>query len=423
MTAELDPNGTEPTAEPVIGPDIVPGPLGTPPPEFARRRECGPLDPATMPSGDRVPMAVRYEDVRALLASPTSSRNLRLPGLPRFVSGVGIDDDPDALINQDPPEHTRYRRIMQGTFTPRQTEPWRPRIAAIAGDLLDGLGDRFELVEDYALRLPAHVICEMLGVPVDDYERFVQWTDMFLTTSTATEQARYEGYGDFLAYAAELVAQHRRSPGDDLIDLLIQARDADDRLTEGELVNTVFSLITAGYETTASMIARGVFRLLLHPRQWDELVADPSLTAVAVEEVLRFDGPPASAFMRRITEDTDLPGGSLRAGTVVMPNLNAANHDPEAFPDPGRFDIHRFTDHPPNPHVAFGYGAHRCLAASLARVELTEAVRALVTRRPALRLTGSPESVAWTDGLVLRPVALHVTSAPVTTSPPAAAPG
>lgn len=414
MTTELDSNGTEPDIGPDIGPnigpDIVPGPLATPPPEFARRRESGPLEPATMPSGDRVPMAVRYEDVRALLASPASSRNLRLPGLPRFVSGVGIDDDPDALVNQDPPEHTRYRRIMQGTFTPRQIEPWRPRIAAIATKLLDGLGDRFDVVQGYALRLPAHVICEMLGVPMDHYEQFVQWTDMFLTTSTATEQARYESYNDFMAYAAELVAQHRLSPGEDLIDLLIQARDSGDRLSEGELVNTVFSLITAGYETTASMIARGVFRLLLHPDQWDELVADPDLTATAVEEILRFDGPPASAFMRRITEDIDLPSGSLSAGTVVMPNLNAANHDPRAFPEPGRFDIHRFTEHPPNPHVAFGYGPHRCLAASLARVELTEAIRALVIRRPALRLTTSPESVTWTDGLVLRPVALHVTS-------------
>ncbi len=402
MTAELDPDGA--------WPDIVPGPLATPPPEFARRQESGPLEPAAMPSGDRVPVAVRYEDVRALLASPTSSRNLRLPGLPRLVSGIGIDDDPDALINQDPPEHTRYRRIMHGTFTPRQIEPWRPRIAKIAQELLDGLGDDFDLVEGYALQLPGRVICEMLGVPMDHYGRFVRWTDMFLTTSAADEQARYEGYTDFMAYAAELVAQHRAEPGGDLIDLLVQARDEGDRLSEGELVNTVFSLITAGHETTASMIARGVFRLLLHPGQWAELVADPALTATAVEEILRFDGPPASAFMRRITEDTDLPGGCLRAGTVVMPNLNAANHDPRAFPDPGRFDIHRFTEHPPNPHMAFGYGPHRCLAASLARVELTEAIKALVTLRPGLRLTGPPESVTWTDGLTLRPVAMRVTS-------------
>lgn len=408
-----DRKGLSMTTEPDVSgpwPDIVPGPLATPPPEFARRRESGPLEPAAMPSGDRVPVAVRYEDVRALLASPASSRNLRLPGLPRLVSGIGIDDDPDALINQDPPEHTRYRRIMHGTFTPRQIEPWRPRIAEIARELLDGLGDDFDLVRGYALQLPGRVICEMLGVPMDRYEQFVRWTDMFLTTSTAGEQARYEGYAEFMAYAAELVAQHRAQPGGDLIDLLIQARDEGDRLTEGELVNTVFSLITAGHETTASMIARGVFRLLLHPAQWAELVADPALTATAVEEILRFDGPPASAFMRRITEDVDLPSGSLCAGTVVMPNLNAANHDPQAFPDPGRFDIHRFTGHPPNPHVAFGYGAHRCLAASLARVELTEGIAALATQRPALRLAGSPESVTWTDGLVLRPAAMHVTT-------------
>jgi cytochrome P450 len=402
MTAGPDPDETWPA--------IVPGPLATPPPEFARRREHGPLEPAAMPSGDLVPLAVRYEDVRALLASPASSRNLRLPGLPRLVSGIGIDDDPDALVNQDPPEHTRYRRIMHGTFTPRQIEPWRPRIAGIARRLLDGLDDDFDLVQAYALELPGRVICEMLGVPTDHYDRFVEWTDMFLTTSTADEQARYQGYGEFMAYAAELVAQHRARPGRDLIDLLVQARDEDDRLSEGELVNTVFSLITAGHETTASMISRGVFRLLLHPGQWAELVADPALTATAVEEILRFDGPPASAFMRRMTKDTELSGGRLSAGTVVMPNLNAANHDPRAFPDPGRFDIHRFAEHPPNPHVAFGYGAHRCLAAGLARVELTEALTALVTRRPGLRLRDAPESVTWTDGLVLRPVALHVTT-------------
>ncbi|GAA3208360.1 cytochrome P450 [Actinocorallia longicatena] len=400
MTAELDPNTS--------WPEIVPGPLGTPPPEFARRRVEGPLAPAAMPSGDRVPLAVRYDDVRALLGSPACSRNLRLPGLPRLVSGIGIDDDPDSLINQDPPEHTRYRRIMQGTFTPRAVEPWRPRIASIADGLLDALGDGFDLVEEFAVQLPGYVICELLGVPVERYGQFRAWTDMFLTTSTTSEQARYQGYTEFMAYAAELVAQHRAEPGEDLIDLLIQARDDDDRLTEGELVNTVFSLITAGHETTASMIARGFFRFMVHPGAWDELVADPALAVIAVEEVLRYDGPPASAFMRRVARDTEIPSGPLTANTVVMPNLNAANHDPEAFPEPERFDIHRFTGHPAHPHVAFGYGAHRCLAASLARIELTEAFRALATRRPTLRLALPPESVEWTEGLTYRPSSLPV---------------
>ncbi|MGV9778847.1 cytochrome P450 [Streptosporangium sp. NPDC003464] len=403
MTAELDPKKT--------WPDIVPGPLGTPPPEFARRRQEGPLDPAAMPSGDLVPVAVRYEDVRTLLGSAASSRNLRLPGLPRLVSGMGIDDDPDALINQDPPEHTRYRRIMHGAFTPRQTEPWRPWIAAIAGELLDGLGEEFDLVDAFAVRLPGQVICRLLGVPYADYGQFVAWTDMFLTTSTTTEQVRYQGYTEFMAYARDLVARHRAEPGDDLIDLLVQARDDEDRLSEGELVNTVFSLITAGHETTTSMVSRGAFRLMLHRGQWDELVAQPDLAPAAAEEILRYDGPPASAFMRRMTEDVELSGGTLKAGTVVMPNLNAANHDPSAFPEPERFDIHRFGAQPPQPHLAFGYGPHRCLAAALARVELTEAVRALAVKRPGLRLAVPAEEVEWSDGLTHRPVALPVTSA------------
>jgi cytochrome P450 len=402
MSAELDPHTS--------WPEIVPGPLGTPPPEWAHRRADGPFAPAAMPSGDEVPLAVRYEDVRALLASPACSRNLRLPGLPRLVSGIGLDDEPNSLINQDPPEHTRYRRIMQGAFTPRAVEKWRPRIAEIAADLLAGLGTEFDLIEDFAIPLPGFVICELLGVPVERYGQFRAWTDMFLTTSAITEQGRYQGYTEFMAYAAELVGQHRAEPGEDLIDLLIRAKDDDDRLTEGELVNTVFALITAGHETTASLIGRGTFRLMLHRDQWDELVADPALSAIAVEEILRYDGPPASAFMRRVVRDTDFPSGRLAEGTVVMPDLGAANHDPAAFPDAGRFDIHRFTAHPPNPHVAFGYGAHRCLAASLARVELVEAFRTLATHHPGLRLAIPPEAVPWTDGLTYRPRSLPVTT-------------
>ncbi|ROO87131.1 cytochrome P450 [Actinocorallia herbida] len=391
-------------------PRIVPGPLGTPPPEWDRRREHGPLAPAAMPSGDRVPLAVRYEDVRALLASPACSRNLRLPGLPRFVTGIGIDDDPDSLVNQDPPEHTRFRRILQGTFTPRAVEPWRERVAKIADDLLDGLDPEFDLVEAYAVQLPGLVICALLGVPIEMYGQFRTWTDMFLSTSNLNEQDRHRGYTEFMAYAAELVAEHRAAPGKDLIDHLIAARDEGDRLTEGELVNTVFSLITAGHETTTSMIARGAFRLLVHPAQWADLVADPSLAQTAVEEILRYDGPPASAFMRRVTRDTDFPSAPLPAGTVVMPDLNAANHDPAAFPDPASFDLRRFADHPPHPHVAFGYGNHRCLAAALARIELTEAFRALALHRPTLHLAVPPEDIPWTDGLTYRPRALPVTT-------------
>ncbi|MBB6555872.1 cytochrome P450 [Nonomuraea rubra] len=378
-------------------PDLPPGPYGTPSPDLARRLAEAPMEAATMPSGDRIPMIVRYADVRGLLSSPASSRNLREPGLPRMVSGTFLDDDPAALNNQDPPEHTRYRRIMHGTFTPRRIERWRPRVAAIAGELLDAAGEEFDLAADFALLLPARVICELLGVPMDRFEQFRGWTELFLSTSTAGAEARAEAYTAFMAYAAELIARHRDEPGDDLIDVLVEARDEDDRLSEDELTNMVFTLILAGHETTASMVIRGTFRLLCHPGQYARLVAHPELVEPAVEEILRHEGPGGPGMLRRITEDVEVSGGTIPAGTVVLPNLSAANHDPSVFGDPMTFDVGRFAGDPSHPHLSFGHGPHYCLGANLARMELQEAFRALVTRLPGLRAQEDLAAVRWND--------------------------
>jgi cytochrome P450 len=371
------------------------------------------MEHTTMPSGDQVPMIVRYEDVRTVLTSPAASRNLRAPGLPRMVSGTALEDDPAALINQDPPEHTRYRRIMQGTFTPRQIERWRPRAAAIANELLDAAGEEFDVVADFALPLPARVICEMLGVPMDRFEQFRGWTEMFLSTSQASAEARGEGFAAFMAYAGELIAAHRTRPGNDLIDLLINARDEGDRLSEDELTHMVFTLIMAGHETTASMIIRGTFRLLHHPEQYAMLVDRPELLEPAVEEILRYEGPGGNGLLRLITRDLDLSGGTIPAGTVVLPNPTAANHDPSAFDDPLRFDIQRFAgSSAPNPHLALGHGTHYCLGANLARMELQEAFRALATRLPGLHAQEDPSTVRWSDdGLIYRPLRLLVKGA------------
>ncbi|NUR82710.1 MAG: cytochrome P450 [Nonomuraea sp.] len=390
-------------------PDLPPGPYGTPSPDLPRRHAEAPMELTTMPSGDRAPMIVRYADVRALLTSPASSRRLHDPALPRMVSGMSLEDDPAALINQDPPEHTRYRRILHGTFTPRRIERWRPRAAAIAAELLEAAGTEFDVVADYALPLPARVICELLGVPMDRFEQFRGWTEMFLTTSRATAEARGEGFAAFMAYARELIAQHRAEPGDDLIDVLIGARDEDDRLTEDELTHIVFTLILAGHETTASMIVRGAFRLLCHPGQYAELAARPELVEPAVEEILRSEGPGGNGLPRLVTEDVELSGGRLPGGTFVLPNLSAANHDPAAFEEPDRFDVHRFAGPVANPHLAFGHGPHYCLGANLARMELQEAVRALVTRLPGLSAREDLAEVRWSDdGLIFRPGRLLV---------------
>ncbi|TDD20839.1 cytochrome P450 [Nonomuraea diastatica] len=234
---------------------------------------------------------------------------------------------------------------------------------------------------------------------------------MFLSTSQASEKARGEGFAAFMAYAGELIAQHRDRPGDDLIDLLIEARDEGDRLSEDELTHLVFTLIMAGHETTASMIIRGSFRLLCHPGQYAELVARPELVEPAVEEILRCEGPGGNGLLRLVTEEIELSGGTIPAGTVVLPNPAGANHDPSAFDDPRRFDTRRFAVPSPNPHLAFGHGTHYCLGANLARMELQEALRALVTRLPGLRAQDDLPTVRWTgDGLIHRPVRLLVKS-------------
>ncbi len=366
------------------------------------------MESATLPSGDRVPMIVRYADVRSILTSSACSRNLREPGLPRMVRGPFLDDDPAALMNQDPPEHTRYRRIMHGTFTPRHIERWRPRAATIAGELIDAAGDTFDMVTDFALPLPARVICEMLGVPMDRFDQVRGWTEMFLSTSQASAEARAEGLAAFMAYAQELIEHHRTEPGDDLIDLLIAARDEGDRLTEDELTNMVFTLILAGHETTAAMIVRGTFRLLCHRDQYAELAEHPELVEPAVEEILRHEAPGSNGMLRRITEDVELSGGTIPADTVVLPNLWAADHDPSAFQDPLRFDVHRLTGAQSTPHLAFGHGPHYCLGANLARMELQEAFHALVTRLPGLRAQEDLSTVVWSDGFVYRPLRLLV---------------
>lgn len=407
------PDATSSTAAESLWPDLPPGPHGTPSPALAARREACPVAPMTMPSGDKILTAVRYADVRALLTCPHSSRDLTAPGLPRMVAGAGVDDVPGVLVNLDPPAHTRQREILRAAFTVTAAERWRAPCRDIAHELLDAVGGPdMDVVADFALPLSSRVICRVLGVPEGDRDRFGGWLSTFLSASSASAEDRMRVHGEFLAYGAGLVAAHRQAPGHDLLDDLVQAHDDGDRLGEDELVNVLFMLISAGHETTAMMIARGVYRLLLHPAEYDRLVATPSLIRPAVEEILRYDGPGSPGLLRRLTADLDLPSGAaVPAGSVVLPHLSAANHDPDAFGDPGRFDVTRYAPGTPaRPHLAFGHGAHFCLGQALARMVLQEALSALVLRAPRLRPGLPLEEVPWTaEGLSHQPVRLPVT--------------
>ncbi|KAB2352723.1 cytochrome P450 [Actinomadura rudentiformis] len=406
----------DPASEPALSacpwPELPPGPLGPPSPAFAARHAEAPFAPLTLPSGDRLRAVVRHEDARLVMAHSAASRDLRYPGAPRISKGLSLEDDPTAILNMDPPEHTRLRRILSGTFTPRQVETWRPRVAEIAGELAAGLaGGAGDLVEDFAFPLPSLVICELMGVPAQDQPRFRRWTGMFLSTSDGTADDRMTAAIEFMGYAGELVAAHRENPGDDLIDVLVQARDAGDRLSEAELTGLVFGLILAGHETTASLISRGVFRLLTHPDQWAALTADPALVPRAVEEILRYDGPGGYGVLRRMTEAVELSGGRVEAGEAIFLMLPAANLDPAVFAEPERFDITRFGagEAPQQSHLSFGHGPHYCLGANLARVELQEAFRALANGLPELRLAVDPLDVPWTaEAIIHRPVTLPV---------------
>jgi cytochrome P450 len=379
------------------------------PPAMFRHPEREPFARVVMPSGDSAVAITRHADVRAVMADPRFSRDLTYPGAPRMLPGEDISDDPDHLVNMDPPRHTRLRHLVSSAFTPRRVESWRPRVTEVTEALLDDLISReppTDFVAAFAWPLPVRIICDLLGVPHEDRERFHTWSDAFLTTTALSPEARGAAYGEFTAYVAHLVEERRRRPGTALIDELINARDGGDALTESELVRMTLGLIVGGHETTVSFLTKGVLLLLRHPRQFELLAAEPERVPAAVEEILRYDVPNDGAMLRVATRDVTLGSGTLHKGEAVLPLLSVANRDAAVFPDPDRFDITRSG----NAHVAFGHGPHFCLGAHLARLELQVALGALVRRLPRLRLAVPAEELPWKSGVfVPAPEELPVT--------------
>ena len=313
----------------------------------------------------------------------------------RVTDDPGADGvaEPPSMLVVDPPDHTRFRRLVSRAFTPRATARFEPTIEAIAASLLDRLDDgggTVDLVAGYAAPLPVLVIAELLGVPTDRREDFLRWGEA--AAVTLDPGLPYRRYAEA---AAALRAMHRfldghfarlrRDPGDDLVSQLVGL--PDDALTDRELHAVVMLLLGAGFETTVNLLGNAVVALDEHRDQWEGLVADPSGWDRAVEEVLRYDSPVQLTGRTALT-DTTVAGRRVPAGARVTLLLGAANRDPEVFDDPARFDRDR-----PNArdHLAFSAGAHYCLGAGLARLEAAGALRALAGRFPALRVAGTPE--------------------------------
>ncbi|WP_188196294.1 cytochrome P450 [Nonomuraea sp. SYSU D8015] len=385
---------------------FMPGPRGIPAGTYAERREKEPLGKVRLPSGDTAYLTTTYQDAAGVLSDPRFSRDLTRPGSPQMFAGYTIGDTPGVLTSMDPPEHTRLRRLLSGVFTPRQVNAWRPRLRALTGELIDALPEEFDFLNDFAFPLPVQIICDITGVPEIDNVRVRAWSDAMLSTSSLTEEEKLTAAMEFYGYIAELIAAHRDNPGDGLLATMIHARDGEDRLTEEELVRNTLGLFLAGHETTGSVLARSILRLLDPRDGYERLAGRPELIPSAVEELLRLEQPGDSPLLRVATEDVELPSGVVRKGEGVIASFAGANFDPSVFPDPEVMDLRRETT---QQHLAFGRGPHYCLGANLARMELQEILGVLVERLPDLALAMPAADVPWTEGnIIVRPVRVPV---------------
>jgi cytochrome P450 len=373
-------------------------------PEAARLRAEGPLARVQLRDGTPVWVAVRHEAVRTVLSDPRFSRAAgSVAGAPTITPGFA--DQPDLLINMDPPAHTRLRRLMAGAFTARTVEQRRPRVREIVGGLLDALAEQgppADLVAGLGFPLPITVLCDLLGMPYEDIEHVRRWT---VTAGSDDQQEAVEALGAMAAHVAGVIARKRDHPGDDLISRLIEARDQDDRLSERELLTTTFGLMGAGFETTANQISLLLLALFRNPEQVDRLRAQPHLVHGAVEELLRYTRLIAAAFTRVATTDVEIAGVTIPTGQTVFPLQASADRDESVYPDPDRLDVTR--EGPP--HLAFGTGPHVCIGAPLARLELQEALAGLLERFPNLALAVPESELEWrpagfTQGVVSLPV-------------------
>jgi len=373
-------------------------------PLYARMRQEAPVVRLFDPHWQTpVWMVTRYKDAVELLRDPRFTKDVRK--LPADSIHLQTRSGPMQAINQhmlaaDPPDHTRLRTLVSKAFNPRRVEELRSRVTTITQQLLDAAQPRgsMDLLDDLAFPLPITVIAELLGVPVEDRDQFREWSTTIVNPPAMGDRESVQKAGmHFAQYFQELLVRRRSEPRDDLLTALMSAEEQGDRLSPVELISMLFLLLLAGHETTVNLIGNGTWALLQHPEQLERLRANPDLIDSAVEEMLRYCGPVETTTQRWATQDLEFHGQVISKGEAVVASLLSADHDPEQFPEPERFDITR----EPNRHIAFGFGIHFCLGAPLARLESTIALRLLLERMPRLRFGVDPAELRWRDGVLV----------------------
>lgn len=361
-----------------------------------------PVREVTTEDGRRAWLVTGMAEVRTVLSDPRFARS-EARSLGVRMGRAAIFDQP-GILDLDPPEHSRLRRLVASAFSARRVRALRPRIQQITDDLLADLAGRTPPVDlngAFCFPLPIAVICEILGVPYADRERFRGWSERIMSTTAYAPEEAGDALASLAGYIAGLVAAKRRAPDDSLLRALTAARDEQDRLSEEELVHLGLGLLVAGHETTANVLGKGLVALFDHPDQLAALRADPSTIPGAVEEVLRYVAlgvQPTRGLVRATTRDVELGGVTIPAHNVVVANPLAANRDPRAFPDPDRLDLGRAEA---ADHVTFGHGPHHCLGAQLARMELEVAFTSLVRAFPTLRLAVPVEELTYREGMLI----------------------
>ncbi|MGY5127239.1 cytochrome P450 family protein [Streptomyces nigrescens] len=366
-------------------------------PYYAKLRAQGPVHRVRLPYVPEAWLVVGHQAVRAALSDPRLNKNWREAGL----QSDGGDESAlfTNMLDADPPQHTRLRKLVAKEFTSRRVEALRPRVQQITDELLDTMlaapEGRADLVEALAFPLPMTVICELLGVPAMDRDAFRAWSNEIVAPTS--EEAAQEAVVAMSGYLVDLIETMRNAPGDGLLSALIRTSDEDgDQLSRDELVGTAFLLLVAGHETTVSLLANGVRALLQHPAQLAALRADYSLLDNAVEEMLRYDGPVEMATWRFTAEPVEIGGTLIPAGQTVMIALASASRDREHFAAADDFDITRDA----RGHTAFGHGIHFCLGAPLARLEARVALRSLLERCPGLAMDADFDDLTWRTGML-----------------------